>query len=528
MESLPSISNNNMKSNNSYSLPRFDLLHFRKQNAPKFVSTSKKNPVTGKQETYHNIENDAGYAYKLVTPPCEARYAHLSEGGNEGGMYSKTKESAKITTQLLRGGVDEQFQSERDDFFTWLADVNDDCLNQMFDADVAGAATAVRAKTTKRYGKTKSPEELEAMARRSFKKSAMVPLKEKDGIEFLVTNIKAYTKDLNPREIRYVQPSGGKYTEMEEKPTIHSGAIISTVFSIRPFAMAKDKYGLTYTLIPDIVVYSSGNGRQDAPLSAIETPNRTYSMSTTKGKDGKLYLNINDAENRKFQFRPTPSEVVFGDALSGTGTLGNIAGVTESNAKYNGVTKEDTSNPESVSSFDYISKIADDVVQHAINDPELIPRLKKEAKIEAEEIASETGRSVDECFLEIIKESFNTPVSKREQDDYRQLRFSQRVYSKTGTQNKLPMHNTAGDEITETLNRGAKIAPVLIPSVYFMADGKFGLKLDISLKHGIRVDSNPEKSSGANTVLYAFKQADSGKRKADDMEESDSKRARVE
>ena len=55
-----------------------------------------------------------------------------------------------------------------------------------------------------------------------------------------------------------------------------------------------------------------------------------------------------------------------------------------------------------------------------------------------------------------------------------------------------------------------------------MADGKFGLKLDISLKHGIRVDSNPEKSSGANTVLYAFKQVDSGKRKADDMEESDS------
>ena len=69
---------------------------------------------------------------------------------------------------------------------------------------------------------------------------------------------------------------------MKEKPTIHSGAIISTVFSIRPFAMAKDKYGLTYTLISDIVVYSSGNGRQDAPLSAIENTKPDFTASTTK------------------------------------------------------------------------------------------------------------------------------------------------------------------------------------------------------------------------------------------------------
>ena len=527
MASLPSISST--KNSGSYGLPRFDMLDFRKQTSPKFVSTTKKNPVSGKQDTYHSIENEAGYAYKVVTPPCEARYAHLSEGGNEGGMFSKTKESAKITTQLLRVGVDEQFRSERDDFFTWLGGINEDCLNQMFAADPSGAATAVRAKTNRRYGKTKTPEELEEMSLRAFKKNAMIPLKEKEGVEYLVTGLRAYTKDLNPREVRYVQTSGNKYVELEETPTIHSGAMISTVFSIRPFAMSKDKYGLTYTLIPDIVVYSTGNGREAAPMEDIERANRSYTMSTSKGKDGKLYLNMNDDKSRKFEFRPVASQVVFGDALSGTGTLGNIAGVTESTAKYNGVTKEDTSNPESVAAFNYMSKMADDVVQFALNDPELLVKLKKEAKPEADDLASETGRPADECFLEVIKESFNSPVSKREGDDYRQLRFSQRVYSRSGTQNELPMKNTAGEAVTDSINRGAMIAPVLSPSVYFMADGKFGLKFDISLKHGIRVDSNPEKSGSGNSVLYAFKQAEqSGKRPREESTDSESKRLRVE
>ena len=515
----------------AYPLPRFNMLNFRKQNAPKFLSTSKKNPVTQKQETYHSIENDAGYTYKVVTPPCEARYAHLSEGGNEGGMYSKTKQTSYITTQLLREGSDEQFKSERSDFFEWLAKINNDCLDQMYENDIGGATTAIRAKTQKRYGKNKTADELEAMSLKAFKKNANVPLKEKDGIQFLVTKVRAYSRDLSPREIRYVQPSGNKYVEMETVPTIYSGALVSTVFSISPYSMAKDKYGLTYKLIPDIVVYSTGNGRQSAPMEAIETPNRPYAMSLSEGKDGKKYLNFKDEENRKFEFRPVATSVVFGDSLTGTGTLGNIAGVDETSAKYTGVTKEDTNNPDCVAAFDYMSKMADDVVEFALNDDQLITKLKTSAKEEADEMAEESGRSVDECFKEIVKESFNSPISKRDQDDFRQLRFSQRVYSKTGTQNTLPMHNPAGEPVTESLNRGAKIAPVLAPSVYFMADGKFGLKFDISLQHGMRVDSNPEAVASGNGVLYAFEQAEGAggsKRKADDMEEPSSKRVKVE
>lgn len=506
----------------SYSLPNYNMLNFRRQSAPKFNSSTRVNPINGKQETYHDVQNDAGYAYKVVTPPCEASYPHLKEGGNEGGKFSKTKESSSILTNLLRDGEDDQFQSERDDFFTWLTTTNETILNQMYDEDVGGAATAVRAKTKKRYEKNKSPEELEVMSRKAFKKTAMIPLKTKDGEEQLVTKCRAYTKDLAPREVRYVQTSGEKYIEMEETPILRGGALVSTVFSIRPFVMAKDKYGLTYTLVPDIVVYSTGRGRSAAPMEAIETAGREYVMSVSEGKEGKLYLNINDVENRKFEFRPTATEVVFGESLTGTGTLGNIAGVTESSAKYSGMTKEDLENPESVAVFDYISQMADAAVAFALADDRLLTKLKADSKEEAEEMAEETGKTYEECFQTVIRESFNSPINKREQDEYRQLRFSQNVYSRTGTKNQLPMKDADGLSVESLINRGAMIAPVLQPSVYFMADGKFGMKLSISLQHGLRVDSNPEASEGSGGVLYAFK------RTAEDMDEPTAKRSKVE
>ena len=125
-----------------------------------------------------------------------------------------------------------------------------------------------------------------------------------------------------------IEASGDKYVEMESVPTIRSGALISTVFSIRPYVMAKDKYGITNTLIPDIVVYSTGKGRESAPIEAIETQGREYILSTSEGKDGKVYLNFNDTSNRTFEFRPPATEVVFGESLSIVGLIkGYINGI---------------------------------------------------------------------------------------------------------------------------------------------------------------------------------------------------------
>ena len=303
----------------------------------------------------------------------------------------------------------------------------------------------------------------------------MVPLKTKDGEDQLVIKCAAFNKDLSPRNVRYVQPAGDKYIEMEQSPTIQNGALLSVPFIVRPFIMSKDKYGLTYTMITDLVVYSTGTGRPVASMESIETPGRVYHLNCSEGKDDRTYLNINDDANCSFEMRPLATEVVFSD-LTGDGTFGKIPGVTEQGAKYNATTKEDITNPASVAFFDYIEKMQADIIDYSIQHSKLLVKLKEESKEEADELVAETGENFDSAFRSIIIDSFNAPISKREEDEYRQLKFSQNVYSKNGTKNTIPMTDSDGVSITvESVQRNAMIAPVLRPSVYFMADGKFGV-----------------------------------------------------
>jgi hypothetical protein len=515
----------------TYPMTKFNMLNFRRQSEAKFVSTQRPNRETGKSETYYDIQNDAGYGFKVMTPPCNALFPHLSTGGNEGGKFSKTKQTSKLISNVLREGADEQFKSERSDFWDYLNNLVDIQLNQMYDADILGASTAIRSKTTKRYSKNKTDDECEEMSRKAFLKGAMTPMKSRDGEESIVIKCNAYMKDLSPRAVRYVQPSGDKYVQMAETPSIRNGALLSLAFTIRPFAMSKDKYGLTFTLVPDIVVYSTGVGRVSVPMEAIECLNRPYAFSTAEGKEGKVYQNINDLEKRRFIMRPPPTEVVFGD-LDGTGTLGKISGVTEDNAKYSGLTKENIDDPVSVAFFDYAEKMVEDAIDYAINDPMLLTKAKADAVEDANELATGTGDSYEACFRTILKdEYFKGPINKRDEDEYRQMKFSQRVFSYGDkTQNTIPLQDTDGIDITDStsIQRGAMIAPVLRPSLYFMPDGGFGMKFDISLEHGIKVLSNPESQDNSSGVLYALATEAGKKRSASDLEESPSKRIRTE
>ena len=303
---------------------------------------------------------------------------------------------------LLRDSTTEnQFKSEREDFFEWLATINESCLDQMYDSDVSGATTAIRAKTKKRYGKNKSPEELEEMSRRAFKKNALVPLKtNKDGQLNIKVKCKAFSRDLSPREIRYVNED---YTLMDATPQIRSGAILSVPFQIRPFCMSKDKYGLTYSLRPDIIVYSSGQGREAAPIEDIDQPQREYNMAVVEARDGKQYLNVNDNQNRNFEFRPSGLTVVFGDQLTGNGNMGSIAGVNESTAKYTCLAKENPEDSNSVAMFDYMEKLQNDVFEYALKHDSYIGKLKDMCKEEAEDFAKETGESFESCFKKIVR-----------------------------------------------------------------------------------------------------------------------------
>jgi len=477
------------------------MLNFRSQSAAKFTSTQRLSKVTGKQETFYDIQNDAGYTFKMVTPPCNSLFPHLGEGGNFGGKFSPTKETSNIVTNLLLDGVDTQFKSERVDYFAFLGKLNENVLEQMYQQDAGGVASASRARAQKRYGAKKTADEVEAMSLKSFKSKAMTPLKNRDGEVQQVIKCKAFNKDLSPRAVRFVKAAGGQYEQMAEKPEIRNGALLSVPFMVRPFIMSKDKYGLTYTMIPDIVVYSTGNGRPSATMESIETVGRPYSFNISESKDGKTYMNINDMDSCSYEIRPPSVEVIFSD-LTGDGTMGRIAGVTETNAKYTALCKE---SPESGAFFDFVSKLQNDVIDFALNNDKLLTKLKADSKEEAEEMSTETGETYESCFRTVILDAFNGAVYKRDEDDYRQLRMSQNVFSRNGTKNILPVQDGDGKTLEiVSVQRGAQIAPVLRPSIYFMADGKFGVKMSISLTHGYRLVSNPESTEGTSGVLYAL------------------------
>ena len=521
----------NDMSNNSYPLPKFSMLNFRTQGDMNFTESQRLNKATGKQDTFYDFQNEAGYNYKLMTPPCESRYPWLAEGGNYNkSKFAKTPSTSHIVATLLKEGGSERFQSERDDFFARLAELNKSGLDQMYDADIGGAATAARNKA-KRYYKSKTPEEQEAKARENFHKSATVPLKTLEGETKVTIRCKAFNRDGNPRSVRYVQTTGGKYVEMDEVPDVYSGAVLGMVFTMRPYCMSKDKYGITYTLVPDVIIYSTGTpGGSSVPQEVIDTPMREYKFETVEGQNGKYYVNTKDTEGRRFMTRFPSNELEWNDLQSGT--LGKFSGVTPATAKFTGTLKEDTANPESVAFFDYVEKFVKSGVQHCLDDDRLLTKAKAEIEDNAREMAAETGESFEETFRTMIDDIFNAPVVKRDDNDYRQVKITARQYpyDNEETPNVIPLHDADGANVTETieLRRGAKIAPVVSPSFYFLADGGFGMKFDISLRNGIRVDSNPDASASGDAVLYSMDEEPvSNKRARDDDGEESAKRARV-
>ena len=153
-----------------FPITKFSMLNYKKQSAPKFVEATRISRRTGKQENYFDIQNDAGYGFKMMTPPCNALFPHLGEGGNFGGKFSQTKETSKIVTNLVRTGQDQQFSGARSEYFQYMTHFNDNILTQMFDLDAGGTASAVMAKITKRYGKKKTEPALRAMGLKPLKR----------------------------------------------------------------------------------------------------------------------------------------------------------------------------------------------------------------------------------------------------------------------------------------------------------------------------------------------------------------------
>ena len=53
-------------------MTKFNMLNFRRQSAAKFVCNQRTNTETKKTETYYDIQNEGGWSFKVVSPPCNA------------------------------------------------------------------------------------------------------------------------------------------------------------------------------------------------------------------------------------------------------------------------------------------------------------------------------------------------------------------------------------------------------------------------------------------------------------------------
>lgn len=507
------------------------MLNFRRQSKVTLVASQNLNRKTGKQETYYDLNNDAGYNARYATPPCETAYAHLRTGGNyQRSEWSQAKKDSNICANILKTGNESMFAEERKDFWEKMKGVCDSALQQMFDMDISGSATAARKKAAKYYKKL-SPEEIEKKAFETFKKNAKTPMKEKDGQEFISLKCKAFRYDGSEELVRFMeeQEDGDDYDFIESPPEVHSGSIVTCVFTVRPFIMSATNYGLTFRLQPDIVLFDPGQPMGSSiPAEVIDTPMRPYQFETVKSKSGKLYVNTSDQEGRKYLTRITPTEVLFSDLKNGT--LGKFTGVTPSTAKFTATLKEDPSDPESVAQFDFMQKLVEEGITYVLQDDSLMTKAKEELKNAAKEMSEENGESFEDTFRTMVEDNFNNPIVKRDEDEHRQMKIVQRMfpYGEEEKQNVIPLQDAEGNNVTDSAEivRGSKIAPVLSVSFYFMPDGGFGIKFEISLREGIRILSSPEATEGPKRVLYSFKRKKSIEDDSDP--EPSSKRVRVE
>lgn len=504
----------------------FKYLNFRTQG--NFTLEETPHPSKNNQKLI-KFKNEKGYELKTMTPPGVCQFAYVHEGGNHGIGYATTKKAAHLTVTYLLNGVETEFADERKDFFETQKAQVEAGLRQMWEKNVAGVKDAAIKKAQKYY-KKKSPEEQLEKAYANFLKDATSPIKDDPEFGLQMTiRCPAYSLDEVPRKSRFVQtqytPTGLKYERLPDDTRINHGAVMCVPFMIRPYAVSATKYGVTYKLIPDFVVYSRGSSGQTVPDEVVETPCRPYEFSFSE-KNGKQYLNTKGTDGHRLLTRFTPQNIKFTDLNDGT--LGKVSGHSESNAKLAGVLQEDPSDPESVAQFDYFEKFANDAITFIQNEPNLLARTKADLEESAKDLAAETGESVEETFRTMLTDLFNNPVSKREDDDYRTVKIQARMFQYgTDTRNVIPLQDKDNNDITGTvLNYGAKIAPVCSPSFYFLADGNFGQHWNIDLNRGIRVISNPERENTGSGVLYAPKKRLASE--MDDVEEQPSKRAHVE
>ena len=120
----------------SYALPKFTLLNFSHPRCSEIrrIPAPSAMPLVSKKR-FMIFQNEAGYGYKIMTPPCESLYhTHwVKVVTTTVSKFAKTPATSNILATLLKDGGPERFQSERNDFFARLTELNKSGLDQMYD-----------------------------------------------------------------------------------------------------------------------------------------------------------------------------------------------------------------------------------------------------------------------------------------------------------------------------------------------------------------------------------------------------------
>ena len=488
--------------------------------APKFVvsrynwHTNKPNIKLYKDKEGNDVvqfQNPSGNGYQVMGPPGLTKFLEVKEGGNIGkfawcaeektatmGFIYTNKpfppmpdESAEAHAGRIAG-----FEKKQREFLVFLRKCQTDGLTVLFNAVEPLRETYLK-KAKSVMPKDTTVEKLNEMALKLMLKASKSPVKE-DGMGGFEFQIKcgAYRESAGKYAPRPIFVYDGNTLDFNEHPTVcradlKSGAIVSPVFTIRLYTTPGYKtFGVTYQLENRFIILNKngtgGGGSYGQRLDETALQQRAYQMKGHTSKNGNYNVYINDLAGSKYLHRIPSSKAKYCDLENGT--LGKFPGVTEATAKLTATLLEDETN---ASYFDHVEEMVRDAATFLLNDPNIMKDTKAELRQTAQDVADETAGDVDTTMKNLFMDQIQSPLKMT--GEGRELKVSQRMfkYDSTTDRNKFKFEDADSDPLDDVvLERGCKIAPVLSPEIYVLANGTAGVKLSIDLNNPIRILDN--------------------------------------
>ncbi len=460
------------------------------------------------------LANSAGWNYEVQAPPGICKFVALGEGGNIGKFtWCSDEKSATMgfiwTNKQFPAMEDEsasdhadrvaRFTKEQSEFIGFLKKTQKEALTALFN-QVAPIRDAYTKKAKAVMPTDTATEKLNEMALKlMLKAGSKAPIKEDGmgGVEFQIkcgafTESKTLPGVFTPRPITVYD---GTTIDHQQHTCaggdIESGAIMSPVFAIRLYTTPGYKtFGVTYQLDNRFIVLNkNGTGMgsvRGKKLTDEQLQIRAYQMKGHTNKDGKYSVYINDLTNGKYLHRIPPSKTKYCDLVDGT--LNKFPGVTEATAKYTATLVEDDTNREY---FNHVESLVNDVATFLFNDDNVLKDTKAELRATAQDVADETEGDVETTMKNLFMDAFQSPIKTT--GEGRELKISQRMFQYGSTTDRVQLNyqDADCDPIDEDvpLERGCVISPAVEPTVYMLANGTAGVKLNIDLDNPIRVIS---------------------------------------